>query len=125
MIRGFTSYHFFVRGEIMQTRYRDFGIWVTADGRKIPISELDENHLKNIVNKYERTLRKIPIAILNEYRKRELISDEEYQMKKNKKKNKKKSKEEKTPSSGELEYLKEMIKDLQKRVEYLEKWSEL
>lgn len=49
-----------------------YNYWHTADGRTIPISELTDDHLINIV-KYSLMQHRLPIVIINELYERGLL----------------------------------------------------
>jgi hypothetical protein len=89
------------------------GYWKTADGRKIMIPDLQDEHLINIIRKFKEFDKSIPKEIKNECKKRgfDLAFDLT---------DKKSKKVKKTPTYDELII---RLEALEKKVKDLEKWS--
>jgi len=93
---------------------RKKGIWITKDGRQIPIETLENTHLKNIVNKLQKNKKEIPSDIAKEYKKRfpgsSILNIEKLT---------------KVDLLNEIEFLESRVESLEETVENLKKWMEI
>lgn len=116
MVKGF---------ELSQNNLEESGeyIWITGDGRKFKAHEITDTHLKNIINLFHRLHKSIPPAIVNLYIERfgsAPISPIEQSREDKKRRNKSLDASSKRKDK-EIERLKEIIDDQEKRIDRLEK----